>query len=198
MLFSVTGGREHSLSTTQKGRAPPITRKGLSLLPGRPETSASPTWASAAVTGTFHTLLTVYLRLRRTLPDSADLPPGLYSSKMDPSYKTHSLSLSLSLSLRIIQLFNARLASLQNSVHPNVSDPNNKHLNSDKSRNHINLRNTHIYIIYIYEHYNKAALSQNINTSCFFKKTRGTDFICHHKRPPPVKAAISYDDTRDC
>ena len=59
---------------------------------GRPETSASPTWASAAVTGMFHTLLTVYLRLRRTLPDSANLPLRLYSATMDPSYKIHSLS----------------------------------------------------------------------------------------------------------
>ena len=39
----------------------------------------------------FYTLLTVYLRLRRTLPDSADLPPGLYSNTMGPSYKIHSL-----------------------------------------------------------------------------------------------------------
>ena len=71
------------------------------------------------------------------------------------------------LSLRTIQLFTARLSSLHNSVHPNVSDPNNKHLNSDKSRNHINLRNTHIYM----NTNNKAALSHNINTSCLFKKT---------------------------
>ena len=73
------------------------------------------------------------------------------------------------LSPQTIQLSSARLSSLQKSVHPNLSDPNNKHLNSDKSRNHINLRNTHIY-----EHYNKAAVSHNINTSCFFKKTCGT------------------------
>ena len=53
--------------------------------PGHPETSASPTWASAAVTGAFHTLLTVLLRLRRTLPNSADLPPGLYVTTMVPS-----------------------------------------------------------------------------------------------------------------
>ena len=48
-----------------------------------------PTWASAAVTGTFHTLLTVVLRLHRTLPDSADLPPGLYSYAMIPFHKRH-------------------------------------------------------------------------------------------------------------
>ena len=87
--------------------------------PGRPETSASPTWASAAVTGTFHTFRTVYLRLRRTLPDSPDLPPGLYSSTMDPSYKTHIR--------RTIQPLNIRLSSLRKSVHHNASVSNNKH-----------------------------------------------------------------------
>ena len=101
---------------------------------GRPETSASPTWSSAAVTGTFHTLLTVYLRPRRTLPDSADLPPGLYSAAMDPSYNIHFL--------RTIQLFN-------NSTHAYLPYRNLcqirtiNTLNSDKSRNPLNLRNTH-------------------------------------------------------
>ena len=93
--------RAHGLSTTLKGRVSPITRKGLSLLPRRPETSASPTWVSAVVTGTFHTLITVYLGLRLTLPDSAELPPGLYSSTMYPSCKTHIR--------RTIQPLNTRL-----------------------------------------------------------------------------------------
>ena len=52
--------------------------------PGHPETSASPTWASAAVTGTFHNRHTVFMNLRRTFPDSADFPPGLYASNMVP------------------------------------------------------------------------------------------------------------------
>ena len=98
--------------------------------------------------------------------------------------------------LRTIQLFIARLSSLQNAVavHPNVSDANNKHLNSDKSRNHINLRNTHVYM----KTNNKAALSHNISTSCLFKKkVELSDFPCHLKRTPPVKTAIWYDDTRD-
>ena len=127
--------------------------------------------------------------LYKATPDSSGLrrPPSRTLLLYNGSFLQDPLS------LQPIQLFTARLSFLQKSVHPNVSDPNNKHLNSDKSRNHINLRNTHIY-----EHYNKAALSHNINTSCFFKKTRGTPRLtCHRKRPPPVKAAISNDDTRD-
>ena len=127
----------------------------------------------------FHTIISVYLRPRRTLSNSADLPPGLYSSTMGPSYKTH-------FSLRTIQLCTARLSSLHNSVHTNVSEPNNeyhnKHLNSDIYRNHINLRNTHIF-----EHYNKAVLSHNIDTSCYFKKTRGTPRL----PLPPQEATTS-------
>ena len=111
--------------------------------PGRPETPASPTWASAAVTRTFHTLLTVYLRLRQTLPDSANLPPRLYSSTMDPSYKSHIC--------RTIQPLNAHLSSLRKSVHPNVS----------VSQAQINLIITYISKIHTYEHYHKAALSHN-------------------------------------
>ena len=63
-----------------------------SQAPGNPK--HDPLWSSP-----------VYLRLRRTLPASATRSPGLYSSTMDPSDKTHSLS------LRTIQLFNARLSS---------------------------------------------------------------------------------------
>ena len=61
-----------------------------------PETSVSPTRVSAVVTGMFHMLRTVTIRHRRTLPDSAGLPPGLYSSNMCPSNKTtpHSERLS--------------------------------------------------------------------------------------------------------
>ena len=88
------GIREHSLSTTLKGLVSPITMKGLSLLPTvvRRHQHLPLRWASAAVTGTFHTLSSVYLRLHQTLTDSADLPPGLYSATMGPSYKIHSLS----------------------------------------------------------------------------------------------------------
>ena len=93
-------------------------------------------WQYAAVTRTFHTLLTIYLRLGRTLPDSATRSPGLYSSILPtrPTLSPHKPTTQRS------PIF------LTNSVHHNVSDPNNKHLNSDKSRNHIKLRNTHIYI----------------------------------------------------
>ena len=49
-----------------------------------PETSASPTRVSAAVTGMFHTLQSDTIGPRQTLPDSAGLPPGLSSTIMDP------------------------------------------------------------------------------------------------------------------
>ena len=72
----------------------------------RPETSASPTWASAAVTGMFYIIHFVFLSLRPTLPDSADLPPGLYASIMGPSHNSHNR--------RTIQLLRALLASNRN------------------------------------------------------------------------------------
>ena len=46
----------------------------------RPEAQASHTWASATVTGTLSTLSSVDLAIGRTLPDSANLTPGLYCS----------------------------------------------------------------------------------------------------------------------
>ena len=76
---------------------------------------------------------------------------------MDPSYKSHIH--------RTIKPLNARLSSLRKSVHPNVSVSNNKYCK---------LIITYISGIHTYEHYNKAALSYNINTSCFFKKTHQT------------------------
>ena len=49
--------------------------------PTRPETPASPTWASTAVTGTFHALPSVELTILRTrqtsLPDSTAQLCGL-------------------------------------------------------------------------------------------------------------------------
>ena len=49
-----------------------------------PETSVSPTWASATVTGMFHTLQSVTIRPRRTPPDPACLLTGLPSAQMGP------------------------------------------------------------------------------------------------------------------
>ena len=78
----------YGLSVTQKGRVSPITRKGPTLLPRlvrRPQHLPFPT----AVTGTFHALPSVDLTICRTLPDSANLPPGLYCSAMCPAGQTH-------------------------------------------------------------------------------------------------------------
>ena len=157
LVFPLVYPRTRPLNYPERAGIPVYKEGVITPSHGHPETSASPTWASAAVTGTFHTLLTIYLRPGRTLPDSATRSPGLYSSTMDPSNKTHSLSLDNPTTQRS-PIF------LHNSVHHNVSVPNNKHLNSDKSRNHIKLRNTHIYM----NTNNKAALSRNRNTSCYF------------------------------
>ena len=85
---------------------PNYTEGVITPSPGRPETSASPTWASAAVNRAFHTLPTVFLWLRRTLPDFADLPPGLHATVM---YSSHN-----SRNRRTITSFNAPLASYGN------------------------------------------------------------------------------------
>ena len=96
---------------------PNYTEGVITPSPGRPETAASPTWASAAVTGTFHTLPTVSLRLRRTLPDSADLPAGLlYNGSV--RQKPHLLDNPTTQRTLIFQ---------RKSVHPNVPVSNNKH-----------------------------------------------------------------------
>ena len=49
----------------------------------RPETSASPNPASTRVIGTLRTRFSVNLSKYRTLPDAANLPPGLYCSADD-------------------------------------------------------------------------------------------------------------------
>ena len=63
-----------------KGRVSPIMWKGLTLLLRLIETPASPSWASATVTGTLATLSSADSMIRRTIPDSEYLPPGLYCS----------------------------------------------------------------------------------------------------------------------
>ena len=80
--------------------------------------------------------------LYKATPDSSGLrrPPSRTLLLYNGSFLQDPLS------LQTIQLFTAHLSFLQKSVHPNVSDPNNKHLNSDKSHNHINLCNTYIYM----------------------------------------------------
>ena len=61
----------------------------------RPETPASPTRVSTTVTETLHTRLSVNLSKYRTLPDSANLPPGLYCSA-DEACRTDPLLSELS------------------------------------------------------------------------------------------------------
>ena len=69
-----------ALSTsTQKGWVSPTKRRVVTPLPDLPETSASPTWVSAAVTCMFHKSTNSSLRPRRTLPDSLPDSPQLIS-----------------------------------------------------------------------------------------------------------------------
>ena len=68
----------HDFSIAQKGWVSPITRKEEANT--RPETSASLTRASTTVTGTLHTHFSVDPTISRTLPDLANVPPGLYCS----------------------------------------------------------------------------------------------------------------------
>ena len=82
--------RTYVHTSTQKGRVSPKLEGVVTPPSDLPETSASPTRVSAVVTGMFHTPQTVYIRPRRTLPDSAGLPPGLSSTNMCPYNKTHS------------------------------------------------------------------------------------------------------------
>ena len=113
----------------------------------RPETSASPTWASAAVTGTFHALPSVDLTICRTIPDSANLPPELYSSAICSSGQTH---LSPKYPLRT-----TRTSSYPISTHSNAAEMHNKHFILEYiSQLHKSPEYTRIS-----EHYNKAALS---------------------------------------
>ena len=106
LVFPLLYMRTLPLYYPARAGIPNYTEGVITPSPGRPESSESPTWASAAVTGTFHTLPTVFLRLRRTLPDSVDLPPGLYVSIMDPSHKSHNR--------RTIQPLDTHLASYGN------------------------------------------------------------------------------------
>ena len=98
---------------------PNYTEGVITPSPGCPETSASPAGALAAVTGTFHKLHTVFLGLGRTLTDLADLPPGLYTSNMDP-LPTRATIAGQSNTQRTHSF-------MRESVHHNVSDSNNRH-----------------------------------------------------------------------
>ena len=83
--------RTYDHTSTQKGRVSQKLEGGLSLLPRIFQRHQHlPTRVSAVVTGMFHTLQTVTIRPRRTLPDSAGLPPGLSSTDMRPYNKTNS------------------------------------------------------------------------------------------------------------
>ena len=100
----------------------PKTRRGVVTPPSDlPETSASPTQVTVAVTGMFHTLHSVTRRPRRTLLDSAGLPPGLSSTTMvpfpsRPTPRSERLFYAAPAHPRTISLYGS-------SVHNNMSEP---------------------------------------------------------------------------
>ena len=132
--------------TTFSGLPPSISKHTASLLPwkggyipyykegvitpshGRPETSASPTWVSAAVTGTFHTLLSVYLMVRLFRTPQTSLPDSTINGSFlrdphSPDNPTTKYTIILLMEICTPQC---------------VSFAQTNTVNSDKSRNHIN------------------------------------------------------------
>ena len=143
----------------------------------RPETTASPTWASTTVTGTFHALPSVDLTICRTLPDSANLPLGPYCSAMGPAGQTHFSPNYPPLTSLLAHLPKRSLHTPTQPEHT-INSHNN-------SRNYINPRNTLVYLNTITKrlyHMNKTRLL--------------SDSPCHRKRPPPVRRQSPTTTTR--
>ena len=100
--------------STQKGRVSPTKRGVVTPLPDLPETSASPTRVSAAVTGMFHKRPNASLRPRRTLPD----PPGLYTTNIRIYNEPHS---SLGQDICAASAHSRTIFLYNSSVHNNVT-----------------------------------------------------------------------------
>ena len=98
----------------------------------RPETPASPTRVSTTVTGTLHTRFSVNLSKCRTLPDSANLPPGLYCSA-DKACRRDPLLSELSATAHSHIFLHDLLISQSYT-----SESHNNSLNNDNTRNYIN------------------------------------------------------------
>ena len=79
-------------TSTQKGRVSPYSREVVIPPSDLPETSASPTRVSAAVTGMFHTLQSITMWPRQTLPGSVGLPPGLSYTQIGPFHQDPPLT----------------------------------------------------------------------------------------------------------
>ena len=132
---------------------------------------------SAAVTGMFHTLWTVTIRPRRTLQDSAGLPPGLYSPNTCPSNKILGWYL-LTSALTMCQNRNIRIYA--------------QHTPNSARSHYITNSGIHIYLITS----NNASLCHNSKyvRPLQERTLNNPDFPRHHRRAPPVKAAISHGD----
>ena len=177
--------KRYDFSVTPKGRVSPVRRKGLTLLP-------------------------------RIVRRPQHLPPGC--QLRSPERSTHFL-LSI---LRYAGLFRTRQASIPDSTaqlsvlsdrptilltihHRPLVRLLTRNLHTPTQRNHtinsIYLNNSRIYI-------NPRNTLVNLNTISkrlyFILKTRLLssrihtqirDSTCHRKRPPPVNAAVSYDDS---
>ena len=161
------------------------------------DTSASSTRVSAGVTGMFHTLQTVTIRPRWTLPDSAGLPPGLSSTKLCPYNKTHSSlgkASSLLRSCAPSDYISLRQLCTQQRGRTSIWIYTQNTPNS--ARSHYNISSgIHTYMTTI----NNASLSHNSKHVRLLQERtlNDPDSPRHHRSPPPVKAAISHGDSRD-
>ena len=144
----------------------------------------------------FHTLQTVTIRPRRTLPDSAGLLPGLSSTNMCPYNKTHSSleKANLRRSCAPSDYISLRQLCTQQRGRTNIwiYTPNTP----NSARSHYSTNSgIRINLITI----NNASLSHNskhvnLPQECTLNNP---DFPHHQRRPPPVKVAISHGNSRD-
>ena len=142
----------------------------------------------------FHAPQTITMRPRRTLPDSAGLPPDslplmcVFTTRHTPHFRKAHLRRSAH--PRTITLYGS-------SVHNNVAEPAYESTHRTlPTRSHYDINSgIHIYLTTI----NNASLSHNSNYVRLLQERtlNNTDFPRHHRRPPPVKAAISHGDSRD-
>ena len=144
----------------------------------------------------FHKRQKITIRPCRTLPDSAGLPPGLYSTR--PNNQTHS---SLGKANCAAPAHPRTISLYSSSAHNNVSGlicesthrtlPTQLHVDHTIKQHKFRVIN----LITI----NNASLSHNsTHVRLLQERTlNNPDLPRHYTRPPPVKAAISHGDSRD-
>ena len=181
---------------TQKGRVSPKLERVVTPPSDLPETSASPTRVSAVVTRMFHTPQTITNDLaglfrtpQASLPDSLPLICVL-TTRHTPHFGNANLRRSCAPS----DYISLRQLCTQQRGRTSIWIYTKNTPNSARLRYNIN-SGIHIYLTTI----NNASLSHNSKYVRLLQKRMlsNPDFPRHHRRPPPVKAAISHGDSRD-